>query len=171
MSDLDELRRDIVAMVRELHFTIQDIGDQGLPQDNLVNNARDRLRYISSLTEQSAGQTLNAAEAILERLHRQEARAMELMRVTRSAEIRQFLLGLTEDHRLSKADASEIIQAQAFQDLVGQVVSKLMLTVQKMEDSLVHLIVEDSKDAAGLAGPAVTPQQQVSQDDIDSLFG
>jgi chemotaxis protein CheZ len=44
---------------------------------------------------------------------------------------------------LSVSDTSEIIQAQAFQDLVGQVINKLMVMVQKMEDSLVHLLVDD----------------------------
>lgn len=171
MSDLDSLRRNLVAMVEELRYTMKDIGDQGLPTDNVINNARDRLRYISSLTEQSAGQTLNAAEAILDRLHAQRAQAEMLARKTRSPEIRAFLDRLAEEHRLSSAAAGEIIEAQAFQDLVGQVVGKLMLTVQKMEDSLVHLLVEDNKDPNALAGPVTKPEQQVSQEDIDNLFG
>ncbi len=171
MSDIESLRRDIESMVEELRSTIHLIGDQDMSQANVVSNARDRLRYISALTEQSAGQTLNAAEAIADRLRAQQAWAANLVGKTRSPEIRTFLESLQAEHELSAHDASEIIQAQAFQDLVGQVINKLMVMVQKMEDSLVHLLVDDDPDPGLLAGPAVTPQTAISQDDVDNLFG
>lgn len=171
MSDIESLRRDIESMVEELRATIHMIGDQDVPQTNVVSNARDRLRYISALTEQSAGQTLNAAEAIAERLHGQMAAAARLMGKTRSPEIRAFLESLQAEHLLSVHDTREIIQAQAFQDLVGQVINKLMAMVQKMEDSLVHLLVNDEPEAGRLSGPAVKPAAAISQDDVDDLFG
>jgi chemotaxis protein CheZ len=171
MNDLETLRHDLIGMVEELRSTLHDIGDQDLPQTNVVSNARDRLRYISALTEQAAGQSLNAAEAIGDRLRAQKARAAELAGKTRSPEIRAFLVSLQAEHELSSADTSEIVQAQAFQDLVGQVINKLMVLVQKMEDSLVHLLVADEPDPGLLAGPAVTPSAAVSQDEVDDLFG
>jgi chemotaxis protein CheZ len=171
MSNLESLRHDLLGMVDELRATLHDIGDEGLPQANVVSNARDRLRYISALTEQAAGQTLNAAEAIADRLRAQKHRAAALAGKTRSSEIRAFLLDLQREHDQSGSDASEIIQAQAFQDLVGQVINKLMGLVQKLEDSLVHLLLEDEADPGMLAGPAVTPAVAVSQDEVDDLFG
>jgi chemotaxis protein CheZ len=171
MSNRETLRHDLIGMVEELRSTLHDIGDQDLPQTNVVSNARDRLRYISALTEQAAGQTLNAAEAIADRLRAQKTRAVELAGKTRSPEIRAFLLDLQTEHEQSRADISEIIQAQAFQDLVGQVINKLMVLVQKLEDSLVHLLVEDDADPGLLAGPAVIPAAAVSQDEVDDLFG
>lgn len=171
MSDIESLRHDIESMVEELRSTIQMIGDQDMPQTNVVSSARDRLRYISALTEQSAGQTLNAAEAIADRLRAQQAWAAKLVGKTRSPDVRVFLETLRAEHELSALDASEIIQAQAFQDLVGQVINKLMVMVQKMEDSLVHLLVSEDPDASLLAGPAVTAQAAISQDDVDNLFG
>lgn len=171
MSDIESLRRDIESMVEELRSTIHLIGDENMPQANVVSDARDRLRYISALTEQSAGQTLSAAEAITERLRAQQALAAKLRGKTRSPELRAFLETLHAEHDLSARDASEIIQAQAFQDLVGQVINKLMVMVQKMEENLVHLLVREDPTAGGLSGPAVTPQEAISQDDVDSLFG
>jgi chemotaxis protein CheZ len=171
MSDLETLRHDLINMVQDLRATLHDIGDQNLPQTHLVSNARDRLRYISALTEQSAGQTLTATEAINDRLREQKAWAARLLKRTRSAEMRAFLEKLLEDHEKSSADTSEIIQAQAFQDLVGQVINKLMLLVQKLEDSLVHLLVEDVPENELLAGPVVQPATAVSQDEVDDLFG
>ncbi|MEW5789552.1 MAG: protein phosphatase CheZ [Pseudomonadota bacterium] len=171
MSEIDTLRQDIQSLVEELRATLCDIGDEDVPETNVVSNARDRLRYISALTEQSAGQTLNAAEAVSDRLRAQQERARVLLKRTRSPEIRAFLESLAAEHGQSSHDLTEIIQAQAFQDLVGQVVNKLMVMVQRMEDNLVHLLVKDEPDPGLLAGPAVTPQASISQDDVDSLFG
>ena len=168
MNPLEVLRHDLLGMVAELRSTLHDIGDQGLPQTNVVSNARDRLRYISALTEQAAGQTLNAVEAIADRQRRQKARAAALVGKTRSPQVRAFLLELQADHELSSGDANAIIEAQAFQDLVGQVINKLMVLVQKLEDNLVHLLVED--ETSQLTGPAITPAAAVSQDEIDDLF-
>lgn len=171
MSEIETLRHDLLGMVEELRATLHDIGDHGLPQDNLVNNARDRLRYISALTEQSAGQTLNAAEAIADRLRMQQAWADELGSRARSPEIRAFFASLRQGHERSRAQINEIIEAQAFQDLVGQVVGKLMTLVQHLEDSLVHVLVADIHEPELLAGPVVKRETAVSQADVDHLFG
>ncbi len=171
MNNDEHLRHDLIGMVEELRSALNEIGDQGLPQANVVSNARDRLRYITALTEQAAGQTLNAAEAVGDRLRAQKALATGLAGKTRSPEVRAFLLGLVAEHDQSGVDLSEIIQAQAFQDLVGQVINKLLVVVQKMEDSLVHLLVEEEPDPGLLAGPALTPAAAVSQDEVDDLFG
>lgn len=170
MNDLESLRRDLVAVVDALRATMAEIGEHDVPEARVVSNARDRLRYICALTEQSAAQTLHAAESIADRLRTQQLVAEALLRKARSPEIRAFLVGLQAEHKLIAAAASEIIQAQAFQDLVGQVVNKLMVMVQQMEESLAHLLLDADAEPA-LAGPAVRQEDQLSQDDVDSLFG
>lgn len=169
MKDIENLRRDVVAMVDELHAAMQEIGGDDVPQAAVVNNARDRLRYISALTEQAASRTLTAAEEIVDRLKAQQAEAKLLHAKSRSPATRAFLERLQAEHQVASAQAAEIIQAQAFQDLVGQVVNKLMVTIQKMEESLVHLLIDEEQEGH-LAGPAVRQEDRVSQDDIDSLF-
>lgn len=171
MNEVEAMRRNVLAMVEELRATMQEIGNNDVPDANVVSNARDRLRYISALTEQAAGQTLQGAEAIADRLNAQRARAGALMNKTRSAEVRAFLEQLQAEHQLSSADTSEIIQAQAFQDLVGQVVNKLLVMVQHMEENLVHLLVAEEPGAETLAGPVVREVERVSQHDVDDLFG
>jgi hypothetical protein len=49
-------------------------------------------------------------------------------------------------------------------------VNKLLDTVQRMEDSLAHLLVEAEADGGLLAGPQTNQSEQVSQEDVDSLF-
>jgi chemotaxis protein CheZ len=171
MNDDTKLRRDLTEIVSELRATLREIGDDNLRQANLVTNTRDRLRYIASLTEQAASQTLNTAERVGDRLRAQKAEAEGLSGLTRSPQLRDFLFRLQAEHAASTSELREVIQVQAFQDLVGQVVNKLMNTVQHMEDSLAHLLVEDVPDEPLLAGPQILPQDKVSQDDIDDLFG
>ncbi len=133
MSNVDTLRHDLVDIVGELHAALSEIGSENLSQTGIVNNARDRLRYISSLTEQAASQTLRAAELVGDNLHQQRDTAQRLLQIVRSPQARTFLAELDAQHLQSLHQVSEIIQAQAFQDLVGQVINKLMLTVEKME--------------------------------------
>ena len=159
MSNVDTLRHDLVGIVGELHTALREIGGDELPQAGIVNNARDRLRYIATLTEQSASQTLRAAEALSDSLHDQRARARSLQKVIRSPAARSFLVDLDAQHVDALGQVSEIIQAQAFQDLV-----------EKIETSLAHLLLEEDSDASRLAGPQVRAEQAVSQADVDTLF-
>jgi len=169
MSNVESLRHDLVDIVSELHAALSEIGNQDVPQTGIVSNTRDRLRYIATLTEQSASQTLHSAEMISDQLHAQRDAARVLLRKVRSPDARAFMRQLAVEHDQALHQVSEIIQAQAFQDLVGQVINKLMLTVEKMEASLAHLLLEE-EDAGVLAGPQVRHEEQASQADIDSLF-
>jgi chemotaxis protein CheZ len=170
MSENGIRRGDLIEMVDDLRAALRDIGEEPLPQAQLVTNTRDRLRYIASLTEQAACQTLNSAEAIGDMLNRQSAEAKALADLTRSPRLKAFLNQLQTEHAVAGNQLMEVIQAQAFQDLVGQVVNKLLDTVQRMEDSLAHLLVEAEPEAGLLSGPQIHAEEQVSQEDIDSLF-
>ena len=170
MSQQEELRHNIQELIDDLRTNLMEIGQDSLPQAQVVNNTRDRLRYIASLTEQAASQTLNAAETIGDRLKNQQQRARALAKLTRSPQVKAFLADLDTEHAISAHELSEVIQAQAFQDLVGQVVNKLLVTVEKMEAGLAHLLIEEEGDGGMLAGPQVRAEERVSQDDIDSLF-
>ena len=170
MTDNGIRRSDLIEMVDELRAALQDIGEGPLPQTQLVTDTRDRLRYIASLTEQAASQTLNAIEAISDTLHAQQAEAKALTGLTRSPRLREFPETLQSEHAAAGNQITEIIQAQAFKDLVGQVVNKLFDTVQRMEDSLAHLLLEAEPDNDSLSGPQVKKAEQVSQQEVDSLF-
>lgn len=171
MKNAESLRHDIETIVDELRTAVREISADEGAQTNVVNNARDRLRYISALTEQAAGRTLGAAENMLPIIKMQKETAASLARKTRSPELRAFLMQLQEDHTFINSELSEVIQAQAFQDLVGQVVNKLAVTVQKMEDSLAHLLIEDDEVDVLLSGPVVREDEKCSQADVDDLFG
>lgn len=169
LKNVENFRHDVEAMVNELRATLAELGSDSPAEAAVVSNARDRLRYISVLTEQAAARTLTAAELLLEQTRAQQAQAAVLMGKTRSPEIRGFLDRIQREHETASAQLTEVIQAQEFQDLVGQVVNKLMVMVQKMEDNLAHLLIDEEPDPH-LAGPATRKENQVSQQDIDDLF-
>ncbi len=171
MNNVESLRHDLVGIVGELQTALREIGSDNLPQTEIVSNARDRLRYIATLTEQSASQTLYAAESISDSLHKQQTAARLLLKKVRSPHARAFLQDMETQHEQALGQVREIIQAQAFQDLVGQVINKLMLTIEKMETSLAHLLLEEEADPGLLSGPQVHSAEQVSQADVDDLFG
>lgn len=164
-------RSDLIDMVNELRSALRDIGEEPLPQAQMMTDTRDRLRYIARLTEQAASQTLNVAETLGDRLHAQRTEAEALSALTRSPRIRDFLARVQAEHTEASGQLIEVIQAQSFQDLVGQVVNRLLDTVQHLEDNLAHLLLEDEKDRGLLAGPQTDASEQVSQEDIDDLFG
>ncbi len=164
------IRHDIVDIVSELRTTLREIGNDQIPQSAIITNARDRLHYISTLTEQSACQTLRAAESISDSLHAQQTTARALLKKLRSPQAIAFLQELDAQHAISLGQISEIIQAQAFQDLVGQVVNKLTLTIEKMESSLAHLLLDAESESDALSGPQIHAESQISQLDIDDLF-
>ena len=77
----------------------------------------------------------------------------------------------SETHVESGTQLVEVIQAQSFQDLVGQVIGKLLDTVQHMEESLAHMLMDEAKDPGMLAGPQTQESEKISQDEVDDLFG
>jgi len=170
LNNANTLRHDIVDIVSELRATLREIGNEQVPQSAIITNARDRLHYIATLTEQSASQTLRAAESISDSLHAQQNTARELLKKLRSPQAIAFLQELDTQHAIALSNVTEIIQAQAFQDLVGQVINKLTLTIEKMESNLAHLLLDDEDESDKLSGPQIHPEAAISQMDIDDLF-
>lgn len=177
---------------RILSMTEQDFPD-----------ARERLRYVVQMTGQSADRSLTAAEESMPIVSGIETRAEALKaqwgrfmhREMSAEEFRQlstelntFLGELTEDSAQIKARMTEVIMAQDFQDLTGQIIERVISLVDDMESSLVDLIrisgqTFSSKDGADTrkedhlkgVGPAVPGVDEASnlvsgQDEVDDLL-
>jgi len=176
--------RDLLHQVEEiadnLHETLDGFGEdakllQHTKQD--LPDTTERLQYVIETTEQASNKTLSSAEnisALLETL----ADSIE---------------GASERKLLEEAknEITEIMMAQSYQDLTGQVLNRVIMLVGSVEQSLVELIKksgisldeitlpEQSKEAQkaqemkGL-GPNVTQSSQKqfaqSQQDVDNLL-
>lgn len=195
-------RHDVFVRVglltRNLHDALRELGyDQGIEQAvGALPDARARLDYVASLTGRAAERVLAATERAKAS---QEAMRAELREL--HARWQQALgddcdaAGLSALGHATKAcmgeldgraavvndELTEIILAQDFHDLTGQVIQRITRIAQTLEEQLVKLLLDASPpgerragDQEALAGPVIAPagRQDVvtNQAQVDDLL-
>lgn len=182
--------RRLGAMTRQLHDALSELGvmpqlqqaAQGLP------DARSRLNYVAEKTAAAAGKVLDAVDeakglnaAVVEQA-RDLAQRFDGTSTTLPSpqEVSQVLRDI--EHRAAQADArlTDIMLAQDFHDLTGQVVARVVALAGELEVSLLKLLMEVAPDhvaaapARRLDGPVVDPQGRtdvaVDQAQVDDLL-
>jgi chemotaxis protein CheZ len=195
------IRAEVGHLTRKLHESLRELGyDRELERAaSAIPDARDRLSYVATMTEQAAQRALTATEIAKPIQDALGAKAQELAEqwaqvLRREIDTTTFagLVGKTQSYLGSVPDSVartnaqllEIMMAQDFQDLTGQVIKKITDIIQNLEHQLLTLLVEHtpperrSDEAASLLnGPVVansggadvvTSQQQVD-DLLESL--
>ena len=92
-----------------------------------------------------------------------------------------FLEGLPSHTRETSSQLTEILMAQDFQDLTGQVIKKVIHMAQNLEHQLMHILLISKPagavktgDEALLNGPAVKKQGRTdivnNQEEVDDLL-
>jgi chemotaxis protein CheZ len=146
-------------LTRNLHDALRQLGyDKGI--DSAVGalpDARARLNYIANLTGQAAEKALTMAEQGAELQQKMEAEAAELTKgwddlfagrqtleqfKATATRTHEFLKGVPERASQSGALFTDIMLAQDFHDLTGQVVGKIAGIAQNIEDQLVKLLID-----------------------------
>ncbi|RTZ47533.1 protein phosphatase CheZ [Candidimonas sp. SYP-B2681] len=192
-----DLIHRVASVTRKLRESMRELGLDQAIQDaaHAIPDARDRLHYVARMTEQAANRVLNAAEQTqpLQDSMLREAKALDARWQSwfdHPVELDQAR-GLVDDTRAllkvipEKAQASQnnlldIIMAQDFQDLTGQVIMKMLGVVTAIETELVQVLIdsvpqERREEASSLLnGPEVSPAGKVdvvtSQDQVDDLL-
>lgn len=185
-------------MTRGLHDLLAELGlDKALNSvaKELPDN-RDRLNYIAAMTAQAAEKTLNAAEAAQpiqqklgseakqladqwERLFNKQLGVDEFKSLVQGT--RTYLNEVNTQTEATNAQLMEIILAQDFQDLTGQVIKKILEAAQSLEKKLVALLLETTPEdkrqsvAPGLLeGPIINSAGRSdvvsSQEQVDELL-
>lgn len=185
-------------LTRALHDTMRELGyDKTLERAvGKMPDTRDRLNYISTLTEQAAVKTLNAVEETKPLQQKMEAGASQLSArwqelFERKLDTEQFksLVHQTRSYlqevplstKATNAQLMDIVMAQDYQDLTGQVIKRLSETVQQLENQLVALLIETlpeekkkEMDSSLLNGPVVNADGRsdvvTSQAQVDDLL-
>ncbi len=185
-------------LTRQLHDTLRELGyDRSIEKAvGKMPDARDRLNYISTLTEQAAVKTLNATETAKPLQEALEASAKQLsarwqLMMDGKLGVDEFkqLVAQTREHlqdvplktKATNAQLMDIVMAQDFQDLTGQVIKKLADTVQQLENQLLQMLIESASDAKKkemgdtlLNGPVVNAEGRTdvvtSQTQVDELL-
>jgi len=148
-------------LTRQLHDTLCELGYHETLRGaaETIPDARQRLAYVVAMTEQAASRALNAIEvaqpiqqrlgadatalgARWDALYRNELGIDEFK--TLAADSRDFMRALPERTRATERELHEIMMAQDFQDLTGQVIKKVTTLAQSLEEQLLKLLVENS---------------------------
>ena len=123
----------------------------------VIPDARGRLNYIATMTEDAAERSLNAvdrAQPLQDAMDEQSkklAGQWEQMFDSGSdveavkalvLDTRAFLESVPESTAATNRELLEIVMAQDFQDLTGQVIKKLMELVHSVEHQLLDLLVD-----------------------------
>ena len=149
-------------LTRALHDTLRDLGyDKSLEEAaSAIPDARERLNYISTLTEQAAERALNAVDAAMplqdklqassaalaerwQKLYDKQLTVEEFKQL--AAETREYFTTVQSTSKDTSSQLLEIMMAQDFQDLTGQVIKKIITMAKDMEGHLLSFLVEFSQ--------------------------
>ena len=186
-----EVFQQIGAITRQLHDTMQQLGvmpklriaTDGLP------DARSRLSYIATKTAEAADKVLTSVDrakaehsAIAEDTRRLAAALLaDPVKAVASGAVFNFVNDVELRTKAIDAHLTDIMMAQDFHDLTGQVVAKVVSLANDLEDSLVKLLVQvvpaehrDKVDLSALHGPVVSPEGRTdvvtNQGEVDDLL-
>ena len=186
-------------MARALHDTLGQLGYDKILEKTVsaLPDAKDRLAYIANLTEQAACRVLNATDiasplvdeiennsrALGARWDQVFANQMGTDEFKKLAvETRAFLNDqLPQKTQATHAQLTEIMMAQDFQDLTGQVIKKIVGLAQELESGLMGVLIEvlpETKRTVEVTslmnGPVVNAEGRtdvvVNQEQVDDLL-
>ena len=189
----------IGQMTRGLHESLRELGlDQMIEKAaQEIPDARDRLNYVATMTEQAADRVLNATDianplqdAITSQAVALESRWKDVMKTPSlkseynlaAEETIVFLKQTIENANATKAQLLDIMMAQDFQDLTGQVIKKITELAHNIEQQLISTLVDfaPNKPVAApnneglLNGPQIKPEEAVNvvanQEQVDDLL-
>ena len=191
VADTTQVFLQIGAITRLLHDTLEQLGvmpklqaaADGLP------DARSRLNYIATKTAAAAEKVLNSVDHAKVEQGAIAASARELAAAITADPVRAVASGAVlnfvkdVERRTAEVDGhlTDIMLAQDFHDLTGQVLAKVVALAGDLEDSLVKLLVQvipadqvHKVKSEMLHGPVVNPEGRTdvvaNQGEVDDLL-
>jgi chemotaxis protein CheZ len=197
-SEHDEMLSRVGQITRTLHDSLRELGfDKVLEKATAdIPDVRERLNYVAKMTEQAAQRVLNATDNAIPLQERIDAGADEIINGWQAAMKAPFseanyrdmatltmqcLSDMRNDTSATKQQLMDIMMAQDFQDLTGQVIRKVSDLAHGLEQQLVQLLIdyapaEMRKESSGslLNGPQINPENKSDvvsdQGQVDDLL-
>ena len=184
------------GIVRLLHDSLRELGyDKALNEaSSQIVDAQDRLEYVASLTEQAANKVLNtldegmpAQDVLSKQAKDMDGRWTALFAgklsldefKTLAGDSKQFAQAVTQATEAEKARLLDIMMAQDFQDITGQLIKKVVAITKTVEHELAELLRDNAPPAVReklahkpvvlMSGPSV-PSAALDQDNVDDLL-
>lgn len=179
------------TITRLLHDTLEQLGVMPQLQRAAVGlpDARSRLSYIADKTADAAHRVLTSVEqakaeqrSISDRTRAlADALTADPVKAVASGAVLNFVGDVEASTARVDAHLTDIMLAQDFHDLTGQVVAKVVKLAGELEISLVNLLMQvippdqiRKAEPEALNGPVVDPRGRTdtvaSQDEVDSLL-
>jgi len=186
-----EVFQQLGLITRQLHDTLTQLGvmpklqqaADGLP------DARSRLSYIAQKTGDAANKVLNLVDQAKAEHHRISSETRRIaasivadpVKAVASGAVMNFVGDVEQSTERIDQHLTDIMMAQDFHDLTGQVVAKVVSLASELEDSLVKLLVQAAPpeqaqkvESAVLAGPVVSFEGRTdvvaNQGEVDDLL-
>jgi len=194
----DVMLARVGQITRTLHDSLRELGfDKVLEKATLdIPDVRDRLNYVARMTEQAAQRVLNATDTAIPLQERIDAGADEILHGWQAALKAPFseanyrdmatltmqcLADMRQDTSATKQQLLDIMMAQDFQDLTGQVIRKVTELAHGLEQQLVQLLLDYSPvevrrevNSGLLNGPQINPSSKsdvvADQGQVDDLL-
>ncbi len=207
-----KLYEEVGKLTRGLHDALMDlhidagIGEEAQEEISKISDASDRLGYVIKMTDDAANLTMDKVDEAVpiadeirstskdlnedwKRFKRRELTPEEFRNLYQR--VGDYLDGTEVRAERMQNSLNDILMAQGYQDLTGQVIKRVITLVKEVENSLVELVrmassvekiaginaetgdsVEPQKVA--LAGPNVHGEKNVTvvsgQDEVDDLL-
>ena len=204
------LFQELGKLTRELHETFKTFrSDSRINElaESDIPDARERLHYVVKMTQQAADTTMTQIENAIplcenistgtsellfswERFTKRQMEVDEFRQLSKT--LKGFLLTANNDSKALMSNLNEVLMAQSYQDITGQIIYKVIQLVEDVERNLVNLVKLSSehmgldlisepeteqkkKDKSSLDGPIVPGLADKSetlsgQDEVDDLL-
>ncbi|MBC3916263.1 protein phosphatase CheZ [Undibacterium sp. CY18W] len=194
----DDLLHRVGHMTRLLHDSLRGLGLDKLLERAAegIPDARDRLDYVAKMSEKAAQRVLNATDAAIPLQETLDSEAKTLSAALAALQsgsaspeqyqdmaqqMQVYLKMASENSVETKSHLMDIMMAQDFQDLTGQVIKKVTELAQSLEQQLVQLLIDYSPDEVKrdisdglLNGPQINPEGNAevvaNQGQVDDLL-
>ena len=200
-----ELFAEIGKLTRQLHDSLTNFQLDSRLNDLAtadIPDAKERLNYVITRTEEAANKTMDAVESIFPvvdniagqvravnpawtKLMNNEIDLKEFKDLC--VDIDSLLVTTGKETSTIHSLMTDVLMAQDFQDLTGQVIRKVIDLVREVEDSLINMLTAfgisaeniqgDAKPKVGenlVEGPIVNKEERddvvEDQDDVDDLL-
>lgn len=192
-----ELYNGVGKLTRKVYEAVKDFAlDEKLATNaSELPKTQSDIDYIVATAENSANSTIAAIETILPKLEPAHAESEEIEKdidrfLAKQMSFEEFsgLIERIKSHTVNTRVLSteitthlnDVLMAQGFQDLTGQVAQRISLVMRDIESNLLELlqiygteVKETHEDPASLSGPSINPNSEgvvSNQDDVDDLL-
>ncbi|HQQ69633.1 MAG TPA: protein phosphatase CheZ [Alicycliphilus sp.] len=195
VASADDVHQKIGALTRQLHTALNELGFADPLRGSMgeLPDAQSRLAYIARLTGEAAEKVLNRVEQakaqhdyIASETRRMvTALVADPVATVAKGEIYNFLTDVERVTQEADGHLTEIMMAQDFHDLTGQVIARVVNLAGTIEQQLVQLLLQTAPAGAATApapqargealqGPVVDPEARADvvtdQSQVDDLL-